>query len=471
MTPRRNLPLIIGALWIAEVTGSFETAMILAALKKLIEDFGNPAMVGWLITGYLIVGAAIAAIVGRLGDLFGRRQVLVVVLVIGAVGSLISALSTNFPVLLAGRLMQGVTGAILPLCIGLVHENAGKDRAPMAIGLMISGASIGTAAGLVVGGVIVDNFSWHGVFFASAGLCTVSAVAIAGLLPRSPRQAASQPVDWLSGLAFAPGVALVLVYFTMGKDWGWTAPLPLAALGAGILLTLWWLRASLASPNPLIAVRSFSDRTIAVGSAVTALVAMSTLQITVFFSLLMQAPLWTIAGLGFTATLAGVAKLPSNLSSVFAGPLGGWLAARGGGRFALISGGIVTIAGWLLWFVMDIDSFGKVVVQLIVISFGTTMLFSVAPTIIAQASPPERISEISGLITVIRQLFMGIGAQMVTTLLAVDIVRRGKESYPSPFAYDITVIVIAALCTAAVLVAFLLPKTAAAAGGEGRDRA
>ena len=458
MARRPNLPLVIGALWIAEVTGSFETAMILAALKKLIEDFGNPAMVGWLITGYLIVGAAIAAIVGRLGDLFGRRQVLVVVLVIGAIGSLISALSTNFPMLLAGRLMQGVTGAILPLCIGLVHENAGKDRAPMAIGLMISGASIGTAAGLVVGGMIVDHYSWHGVFFASAGLCAASALAIGGLLPRSPRQGATEPVDWLSGLAFAPGVALVLVYFSMGKDWGWASPLPLAALGAGALLTLWWWRASLASPNPLIAVRSFSDRTIAIGGAVTALVAMSTLQITVFFSLLMQAPAWTLAGLGFTATLAGVAKLPSNLSSVFAGPLGGWLAARGGGRFALIAGGVVTVAGWLLWFVMDIDSFAKVVVQLIVISFGTTMLFSVAPTIIAQASPPERISEISGLLTVIRQLFMGIGAQMVTTVLAADIVRRGDESYPSPFAYDITVAVIAALCTAAVLTALALPR-------------
>lgn len=458
MTSRRNLPLIIGALWVAEVTGSFETAMILAALKRLIEDFGNPAMVGWLITGYLIVGAAIAAIVGRLGDLFGRRQVLVAVLVIGAIGSLISALSTNFPILLAGRLMQGVTGAILPLCIGLVHENAGKERAPMAIGLMISGASIGTAAGLVVGGMIVDNFSWHGVFFASAGLCALSAVAIGGLLPRSPRQPASEPVDWLSGLAFAPGVALILVYFSMGKQWGWASPLPLAALGAGVLLTLWWWRASLASPNPLIAVRSFSDRTIAIGSAVTALVAMSALQITVFFSLLMQAPLWTLAGLGFSATLAGIAKLPSNLSSVFAGPLGGWLAARGGGRVALIAGGVVTVAGWLLWFVMDVDSFGKVVAQLIVISFGTTMLFSVAPTIIAQASPPERISEISGLLTVIRQLFMGIGAQMVTTLLAADIVRQGPEIYPSPAAYNTTVAVIAALCAAAVLTALALPR-------------
>ena len=131
-------------------------------------------------------------------------------------------------------------------------------------------------------------------------------------------------------------------------------PLPLAALAVGVLLTLWWWRASLASPNPLIAVRSFSDRTIAIGSAVTALVAMSALQITVVFSLLMQAPVWTAAGLGLTATLAGLVKLPSNVSSVFAGPLGGWLAARGGGRFALIAGGAVTVAGWLLWFVIDV---------------------------------------------------------------------------------------------------------------------
>ena len=458
MTDRRNLPLLIGALWVAEVTGSFETAMILAALKKLIEDFGNPAMVGWLITGYLIVGAAIAAVVGRLGDLFGRRRVLIVVLAIGAIGSLISALSTSFPVLLAGRLMQGVTGAILPLCIGLVHENMPKDRAPMAIGLMISGASIGTAAGLVVGGMIVDQFSWHGIFFTSAGLCVTAALATLAFVPVSIRRPSTQAVDWMSGLAFAPGVALVLVYFSMGKSWGWGNPMPLGALALGVALVAWWVRRSLTSPNPLIAIRSFADRTIAVGGAVTALVSMSTLQITVFFSLLLQAPAWTVAGLGLTATVAGLAKLPSNLSSTFAGPLGGWLAGRGGGRIALIVGGLITTTGWLLWFVVDIDGFAIVVAQLIVISFGATMLFSVAPTIIAQASPPERISEISGMLTVIRQLFLGIGAQMVTTLLAVDVVRRGDEIYPSPFAYDLTVTVIVGICIVAILVAFALPR-------------
>lgn len=459
MTGRRKLPLLIGALWVAEVTGSFETAMILAALKALIQDFGNPAMVGWLITGYLIVGAAIAAVVGRIGDMFGRRQTLIVVLAIGAIGSLISATSDNFAVLLAGRLMQGVTGAILPLCIGLVHENMSRDRAPMAIGLMISGASIGTAAGLVVGGMIVDQFSWHGIFFASAGLCVTAALASLAFVPKSLRQPAGPPVDWVSGLAFAPGVALVLIYFSTGKDWGWTNAWSLAALAAGVALTGWWFWRSLVSPNPLIAVRSFANRIVAIGGAVTALAAMSTMQITVFFSLLLQAPAWTVAGLGLTATMAGLAKLPSNISATFAGPLGGWLAGRGGGRIALVVGGLVTTAGWLLFFIVDVDSFMMAVAQLIVISFGATMLFSVAPTIIAQASPPARISEISGMLTVIRQLFLGIGAQMVTTLLAVDVVRRGGEIYPSPFAYDLTVIVIVAICIAAILVAFALPRT------------
>lgn len=458
MIARSKLTLLIGALWIAELTGSFETAMILAALKKLIEEFGDPALVGWLITGYLIVGAAIAAVVGRLGDMYGRRQTLVTVLAIGAIGSLISALSENFGVLLAGRLMQGVTGAILPLSIGLVHENLGKDRAPMAIGLMISGASIGTAAGLIVGGMIVDQFNWHGIFFASALLCSVSAVSIICFVPKSVRQLAGPAVDWISGLAFAPGVALVLIYFSTGKDWGWTSSWSLGTLALGLALIAWWLYRSLSSANPLIAVRSFGNRTIAIGGAVTALVSMSTLQISVFFSLLLQAPKWTVAGLGLTATMAGLAKLPSNISSVFAGPLGGWLAGRGGGRNALVIGGLITTTGWVLA-LLDTSSFTIVVAELIVISFGATMLFSVAPTIIAHASPPGRISEISGMLTVIRQLFLGIGAQMVTTLLAVDVVNKGTETYPSPYAYQLTIIAIIALCGLAILVAFALPRT------------
>jgi MFS family permease len=291
--------------------------------------------------------------------MFGRRRTLIVVLAIGAVGSLISALSTNFPVLLAGRLMQGVTGAILPLCIGLVHENIPKDRAPMAIGLMISGASIGTAAGLVVGGMIVDQFSWHGIFFTSAGLCIAAALALFAFVA----DLATPPFGATRRLVLGPGVRArawrsMLDLFQHRKGLGLGEPMVARrARVTGVALIAWWVQRSLVSPNPLIAIRSFDNRTIAVGSAVTALVSMSTLQIAVFFSLLLQAPSWTAAGLGFSATVAGLAKLPSNLSSTFAGPLGGWLAGRGGGRFAIVVGGLVTTVGWLLYFVLDVNSF------------------------------------------------------------------------------------------------------------------
>lgn len=451
--------LLIASLWLAEMACSFETAMILATLKALVVQFGDPVKVGWLVTGFLIVGAAVAALVGRLGDIYGRRKVLLVVLGCAVGGSLLSASTDTFALLLTGRIIQGVTGAILPLCIGLAHENLSKDRVAPAIGLIVSGSTIGTAAGLVVGGLIVDHASWHGVFLASAGFSLAAIAALRMFVPPSRPAASRGSVDWISGVAFAPGVALILIYVSNGRSWGWLDLSSLAMLAAGVALIVWWWRQSLLSANPVIAVRSFADRTVAVGGVVTALVATGTLQIAVFFSLLMQAPVWTSVGLGLSATAAGFAKLPSNLTSIVAGPLGGWLAGRGGGRTAILAGGAITTLGWVLALV-DTSSVLIVIGELVIISFGATMLFAVIPTIIAQASPPERVSEISGLIAVIRQLFLGVGAQLVATLLAVDSVTRGAERYPSPFAYQLALGAIIACSVIAMLVALALPRPA-----------
>jgi len=456
MSAQRIPWLLITALWVAEMASSFESAMILAGLKVLVAEFRDPALVGWLVTGFLIVGAAASALVGRLGDLYGRRRVLLIVLALGAIGSLISAASSSFAMLLAGRVLQGVTATILPLCIGLVRENLPEDRVPSGVGLMISGASIGTAAGLIAGGVIVDQFSWHGIFVASAGFCAAALVMVRAFVPASRPGEAGPPVDWFSGILFAPGITLVLLYLSGGKAWGWSSPAALALLAGGVLLCMLWARLSLRSANPLIDVRALGTRAIAVCSGATALVAMGTLQITVFFSLMLQAPTWTVAGLGLTATLAGFVKLPSNISSVLAGPLGGWLTGRGGGRTAMVTGGLITTLGWVL-VLIDASSVPIIIAELIVISFGTTMLFAVAPTIIAAAAPPQRTSEVVGMLGVIRSLFMGIGSQLVATLLAIDSVTRGKETYPSPFAYQVTLGTIIALTAAAVVVSLALP--------------
>ena len=455
-------PLVLISLWVAETLSSFETSMILAALKVLVAEFGDPALVGWLVTGFLIVGAASAAVVGRLGDIYGRRKVLLIVLVLGFIGSVMSALADGFALLLAGRLLQGVTATILPLGIGLIRETRTPDKVPMAIGFFMSGATIGTAAGLVLGGLVVDNFTWHGIFMISAALCVIAFIMVRAFVPRSTPLPDSRRIDWFSGILFAPGVTLLLLYLNGGKAWGWGSPGALALLAGGLVLCAWWWVASRRSDNPLIDVRPLADRAIAVSCATSAFVAMGALQVTVYFSLLLQAPTWTIAGLGLSATAAGLAKLPSNMTSVLAGPLGGWLTGRGGGRIAMLIGGVVTTIGWTLA-LFDTSSVPIVIATLIVISFGTTMLFAVTPTIIAAAAPPERTSEVSGMVGVIRALFMGVGAQIVTFLLATETVTRGSESYPSPDAFRFALIAIIVLTVIATALSLLLPRKVGAA--------
>lgn len=457
----RNLAALIFALWVAEMTQAFGSAMLYAGLKALIATFKDPLLVGWLVTTYLLVGAGAAAVAGRLGDLYGRRRVMLILLALAATGSVINALSTSYGVLLAGRVLEGLAGAILPLCVGLVRENVSKERVPMAIGLMISGASAGTAAGLVIGGMLVDLYSWHALFIASAAFAATAFVLVRLLLPPSPVNPRSAPLDWLGGVLFVPATLALLLAISNGPKWGLTDPRTLAVLVGGAALFALWIRQSLRAAEPMFDVRLFRNRQVLVANLATALVSISTLQITLVFSVLLQAPRWTMIGLGVSATLAGLVKLPSNISSLLAGPLSGWLTQRGGGRAGMLIGGLLTSAGWMLAMAFHSSIF-VIGAILIMISFGATMLFAVGPTILVGAVPPERTSEAAGMMTVVRQASLGIGAQIVTVLLATHtvIAPEGGARYPTSAAFLLTMAVIVAISLVATALAFLLPKGA-----------
>ena len=445
---RPFLPLL-AILWVAEATAAFEGSMIYAAQRYINEDFGDSGLLGLLYSSYLIVGAAAAALVGRMGDVFGRRRLTLIILGLGMLGSVMSAFSTGSPnLLLAGRIFQGLTAAILPLAVGLVRENMPPDKVPMGIGLMISGASLGTASGLVIGGLIADNFSWHGIFIASTLFCLVSLIGVLAVVPKSPRLPNVTEIDWFSGVLFAPGIMLMVWYFSTIAKLGLLHQAGLIAFASGTAILAYWLWRSLKAKVPLIDVRLFKNRNVLVANLVTALVALSSL------------PLWTGIGLGATATMAGFAKLPSNILSTFGGPLSGWITGRGGGRAAMLFGGIVSTTGWVLAYFIH-ASILQVILVLCVISFGTTILFAVGPTILAQAVPKERTSEVAGMLGVTRSLFSGIGAMMVTVLLASQVVQdpNGVAQYATPEAFKLTVMVVIAFSTLAALCAFALPKT------------
>ncbi len=153
---------IISALFLAEVAAIFESSMIYAALPTLIREFGDPVTAGWLVTVHMLIGAAAALVAGRLGDIMGRKSIMMIMIGLAAAGALISSISSNFAVVLSGRVLQGLGSAVIPLSVGILRESLPQERVPVAIGLMTTGMGVGVAIGLVLGGAIVDNFNWHG---------------------------------------------------------------------------------------------------------------------------------------------------------------------------------------------------------------------------------------------------------------------------------------------------------------------
>lgn len=464
--PRGGL-LLLAVLVVAEIITSFEVSMIYAALPTIAREFADPVGAGWLITAYLLVGSVSAGLSSRLGDLFGRRRMVLAMLACSAAGSLISALSTELVGLIAGRALQGMSAALLPLSIGIVREHLPRARVPVAIGWLAAMATFSAGAGLLLGGFLVDHAGWRTMFWFGAGHGVIAIALVAAFVPVSTRHAMTAGLDWLGGVLYAPAVALLLWALSRVKAHGLSDPVTLAAFSAGVLLLAIWLRLEWRHPAPMIDVRRMARGDVGLPMVLMFLFGLGTSQLMLVLMSLVQQPAWTGVGLGLSATVAGLVKLPSNFMGLFGAPWGGHLAARRGARSAATLGGFLILAGWCgltLWH----HTVWVLVLWAMVTSLGGAMMMSAVPNLLVEVVPPERTSEFVGLSQVVRTLGTAIGTQVASVLLATQLVRSDAGPpavFPAGGAYLLTMAAITAVAAACWLTAWTLPRRGPVAAG------
>lgn len=461
---------IISALFLAEVAAIFESSMIFAALPTLIREFGNPVTAGWLVTIHMLVGAAAALVAGRLGDIMGRKSIMMLMIALAAAGALISAVSSNFAVVLGGRVLQGLGSAVIPLSVGILRESLPPQRVPVAIGLMTTGMGVGVATGLVLGGSIVDNFNWHWLFVASAILLGAAWLAVKVWVPSVPGTAPSEPIDWIEGILPAPAIMIVLFGMSQSQTQSWSDRMVwLPAVLGSVILAL-WVRRSLRAREPFIDLRLLCSRNVALVNIMTVLLSLGTMHQVLLFSTYTQSPVWTMAGLGLTATAAGLAKLPSNVLSLFAGPFAGWITQKIDFRVAILFGGLLACLGWVVALPLP-DTLMQIVLVLCLISFGTAILNASMPMVIVESVPTSRTSEAIGTMSVIRGMAAAIGVQLITLSLSSVTVTTpdGMAELPSATSFRITMAWIGGLTFIATLSALLLRPQRKSSAGVQRD--
>ena len=457
---RKGIAFIVAALVVADITAAFETTMVFTAIKELLEEYGRPTTVGWLLTAYLLIAAASAAVCGRLGDLFGRRTVLLAMLGCAGIGSLVSAFSPTLEGIIAGRALQGLSGAILPLCLGLAREHIPEKYLATSVGIISGTAALGGGLGMIVGAIIVDNIGWRYIFVASTVLAVLSFIASVAFVPPSKGAGYRKQLDLLGGLLFVPAITGALLAISYAQQWNWDFRF-WGGLLASLLILLVWVLHELRQSNPLIDVRLLARKDIALPNLVMGLCALGAFQFSQLVLLLLQQPAWTGAGLAFSATVAALFKVPGNFVTAAFSPLTGYLCGRVGSARVIVAGMAVTGIACLAMNLLH-STPAAIFVVIVVCALGTSTVYVGVPNMLVQSAPKDRTSESVGVSSVIRSLMMAIGAQSMIVLLASSTVsdpNGGVAEFPTLFAYQLTFTSIGVVCLVAAFVAMLISRS------------
>ena len=441
-------------------------------LATLYREYAGSTGVGWAVTSYLLVSAIAAALCGRLGDLLGRRFMILVVLGVAGIGSLISALVPSLAGVVLGCALQGVAGSLTALSIGLAREHLPAERVPVAIGIVSCSGMFGAGIAFVMAGVVIEHFASHGGFVLKLVIAALAFAAVALIVPRPTQPRASlQGVDMLRGVLFAPALAVALFALESARSWGWGDARVLGGFAAAGLLFAYWVRHQAAQARPLIDVRMLARRRVALTNVAMIFLALGAIQLAQTFSLLLQQAPWTGIGLGLSPSAVGWVMLPLNAMTVVVSPLSGWFGSRIGEQRVALVGASLCLLAWLMMMAWH-ATFQQLVAAAIVCTIGYGLLMPALYNLIAEASPVERASEAAGINSVCLAAFMAVGSQLLFGLLGSDTVRdaaHGTAAFPSEAAFGAAFGYVAAMCVCCLVALLALGGARAADRAAGRE--
>jgi EmrB/QacA subfamily drug resistance transporter len=445
--PTRTL-LILGT---AALAFALAQTTLIPALPELMRGLGtDESGVTWTLTAYLVAAAVFTPLVGRLGDIFGKRRLLVIALLAFAAGSVVAAISASLWIVVAGRVIQGVGGGIFPLCFAIVRDEFPRERVARGIGLLSAIAGIGGGLGLILGGLLVDYASYHAIFWLGAGMGVAAAVAAEMFVPESPIRTPAR-LDIRGALVLAVGLVLPLIAISRAHDVGWGSAWTLGLIGAGLVVLAFWVALERRTPEPLADIGALTRPPVLMTNVATLLVGFGMFGSFVLIPTLAQAPTSTGYGFGVDATRAGLLLLPGCLAMLALGPLSGIIGTRFGNKVPLTIGGFVTALGLGLLSVAHGTQLAVVAFALLM-SAGIGLAFAAMPNLIIEAVPPHQTGEATGFNALVRSVGASLGSQVSATILAASAVAGVATDSGFSRAFAVSAVIAACAGTVALLI-------------------
>ncbi len=410
---------------IAAISYVLQQTLVVPALPDIQRDLHTTnTWTAWVFTGFLLTSAIFTPIMGKLGDMYGKKRLLVISMATFAAGTIVAALAHSITVLIVARAIQGVGGAIFPLSFGIIRDELPPERVGPGLGLLSATFGVGGGAGLVLSGVILQHGSWSSLFWVGLIPGVLALVAVAVLIPESPIRTPAR-IDWLGAVTLSAALGSLLVALSEGAKWHWLSPITLGVFALAIVFFVAWVAVELHVKEPLIDIGLMRDKSVFWANFVALLAGVAMFSTFLLIPLLVETPRGLPAGVGsqlgygFNATVvqAGLFLLPSSVVMFIVGPVAGMLEGRFGARL-LLAIGLTTLALGALALVVAHGSKLGVVIAMALVGGGVGTSYSMLAKLIVDSVPREVTGVAMGMNTVMRTIGGVVGGQIGAAVLA-----------------------------------------------------
>jgi EmrB/QacA subfamily drug resistance transporter len=439
------------------LVASFMQTLVIPLIPSLpaILD-ADPADASWVITITLVAAAVIMPVSGRLGDLYGKRLVILVSLVLLVAGSVVSALASSLLPMVVGRGLQGCAMGVVPLGISIMRDILPPQRVGSAIALMSATLGVGGAVGLPVSAVIAQTSSWRVLFWLSAGLGAACLALVWAMVPDSKVRAVGR-FDGLGAVGLAVGLVCLLLAITKGGAWGWGSGTTLGLFAAGVVVLVLWGVYQLRVRHPLVDLRVSARRPVLFTNLASVMVGFSMYSASLVLPQLLQAPAITGYGLGQSMVAAGLWMAPSGLAMLVLSPVSASITRRSGPRTSLLVGAAIISVGYLVSTVLLHNAF-EIMLAGIIVAAGTGIAYAAMPGLIMGAVPLHETASANGLNSLMRSVGTSVASAVMATLLAHMTFTVGTLTVPSLAGFRVAFLIAAGAAFVGVLLTLLVPR-------------
>ncbi|WP_276143257.1 MFS transporter [Rhodococcus sp. T2V] len=384
---------------------------------------GSASSIAWSVTAVSLAYGVTNPACGRLGDIYGYRNIILACLAITGIGTVLCAIATAMPMFLVGRILQGAAGGLIPVSIGLVRNTVSPDKVRVGMGLVNSGIGLGVGVGFMLGGLLQD-YAWNVTFWIMLVFVLVAIVSIAMLVPR-PQGRSSRSLrdfDLIGAVLITIGATGILLPLSKGAEWGWTSPTTLGLFAAGAAVLVVFAKWESRHVAPLVQLRLFAVPHFLLPNIAVALLAATTGAVFIFFVGYTSAPP-DLAGYGFGASVlrAGSFMLPYSIMAFLVSPLSARLGQGVGARTLLITGGMLTTLtfAFLTW---NHDQQWQIYLGSAVYGIALACFNPALYALVADAFSIDKAGVAQGMSTLSEQLGSSVGSAATTAVLAASLI-------------------------------------------------